>query len=157
MNKNDAVIIAAYADEPAAEATIESLREWDKRTREVKLGVIGLVHSVDGVLKADVVHGTFGSFFGRKLPIYDAGLRVLGQELGNRVAVVVACDDYEAEMVSDLLVRGGGAILARKGERTAEEVADQEKKINEALMEHAVREASEAAKISAGRNINRPL
>ena len=123
MNKNDAVIVGAFPDEAAAEAAIDALREWDKRSREVKLGVIGLVHHVDGVTTADIVHGTFGSFFSRKLPISDDAVRVLGQELDGRVAVVVACDDFEADMVSDLLTRGGGSILARRGEHTAEEAA----------------------------------
>jgi len=154
MNKNDSVIVAAFPNEDAAEAAIVALREWDKRTREVKLGVIGLVHHVDGATKTDVVHGTF---FNRSLPISDAAVRVLGQELGNRVAVVVACDDYEAEMVADVLTRGGGEVLARKGERTREEGAEEERKVNEALMERAINEAAEAAKISPNRNIHRPV
>ncbi len=157
MNKNDSVIVGAFPNAAAAEAAIDALREWDKRTREVKLGVIAVVNYVDGVVGSDVVHGTFGSFFNRKLPISDDAVRVLGQELDDRVAVVVACDDFEADMVSDLLTRGGGSILARKGEQTAEETAEQEKQVNQALMEQAVREASRSAKISAGRNTNRPL
>lgn len=154
MNKNDSVIIAAYPNADEAGAAIIALREWDKRIREVKLGVIGLVHVVDGATQADVVHGTFMK---RRLPISADGLRVLGQELGDRAAVVVACDDFEADMVIDLLTRSGGRILARRGERTREEVAEEEAKINEALMEQAVREASEAAKISPNRNIYRPV
>ncbi len=154
MNKNDSVIVAAFPNEDAAEAAIVALREWDKRTGEVKLGVIGLVHHVDGATKADVVHG---SLFNRSLPIGPDAVRVLGQELGSGVAVVVACDDFEAQMVSDVMTRGGGEILARKGERTAEEIAKEERQINAALMDRAVFEAAEAAKISPNRNIYRPL
>lgn len=154
MNKNDSVIVAAFPNEAAAEAAIVSLREWDKRSREVQLGAIGLVHHVDGATKADVVHG---SLFNRSLPISDDAVRVLGQELDSRVAVVVACDDYEADMVSDLLTRGGAELLARKGEHTRGEGAEEERKVDEALMERAIYEAVEAAKISPNRNIYRPV
>lgn len=153
MNKNETVIIAAFADDTAAEAAIDALRDWDKRVREVKLGVIGRVHYVDGVVKADVVHG---GLFNRSMPITDDAVRVLAQELDSRVAVVVACDDYEAAMVTDSLTRGGGRILASTYERTAEEKEKEEKEVAEALTEQAIRSAAGKAK-DPGRSTNRPL
>lgn len=154
MNKNETVVIAAFADEPAAARAADNLREWDKRVREVKLGVIGLVHMPEGVIKADVLHG---SLFHRAMPISDDALRVLAQELGDRVALVVACDDYEAEMVVDSLTRDGGEVLANTHDRTDEERAKEAEDVNQALMEQAIHEAATQAKLSPGRNIHRPV
>lgn len=154
MNKNKTIVVAAFSDEPAAERAADNLREWDKRVGEVKLGTIGLVHMVEGVIKADVIHG---SLFHRSLPISAEALRVLAQELGNRVALVVACDDYEAQMVVDNLTRDGGQVVANTRDHTDEERAEEAEEVNKALVEQAIYEAATQAKLSPGRNIHRPL
>ncbi len=155
MNNNETVIVAGFPDRAAAEAAVTRLRQWDKRVGDVKLGVIGLVTNEDGVGKSEVVDS---GFFNRKMPITDDAARVLGNELtGGRTAVVVACDDYEASMVSDSLVRDGGVIMASTYERTAEEIAAENKAVEQALAEEALEEAAEKAKISPNRNINRPV
>ena len=46
MDSNEIVVVAAFADQAAAESAIESLREWDKRVDEVKLGNIATVHKL---------------------------------------------------------------------------------------------------------------
>ncbi len=154
MNKNETIVVAAFTDESAAVRAADNLREWDKRVREVKLGVIGMVHMVDGVIKGDVIHGTF---FHRSLPISDDALRVLVQELGDRVALVVSCDDFEAQMVADNLARDNGRVVVNTLDHTDEERAKEAKEVQEALMEEAVREAAVKVKLSPGRNINQPV
>jgi hypothetical protein len=154
MNENETILVAAFADGAAAEAAVESLREWDKRVRDVKLGVIGTVHYEDGGIKSKVVHG---GIFNRKMPITDEGVRALGRELsGGQVAVVVACDDFEATMVSDSLTRDGGRILASNYERTKEEITAENQAVEEALEEKAMQEAARRAPRNADRNVARP-
>ncbi len=155
MNSNETIVVAAFPDGAAAEAAIENLRQWDKRVRDVKLGVIGKVTYEDGATTAEVVHG---GLFNRAMPISDDAVRVLGQELsGGRVAVVVACDDFEMSMVSDSLVRDGGRILATNYERTDEEIAQENEAVEDALTEQAIEEAAERAKLSPNRNIHPPV
>lgn len=154
MDKNQAVIVAVFSNNTAAEAAIENLREWDKRVGEVKLGAIGKVQYLDGKVKSEVVHG---GLFNRSMPISTDAVRVLAQELDTRVAVVVACDDYESGMVSDSLTRDGGRILATTSGRTDEEIAKEQKEIADALTEQAIKSSAEVAKRGAGRNTNRPL
>lgn len=154
MNKNETIVVATFADEQAAERAANTLREWDKRVREVKLGVIGIVHMVDGVIKGDVIHG---SFFHRSLPVSDDALRVLAQELGDRVALVVSCDDYEAKMVADSLTRDDGQIVANTRDYTDEERAKEAEEVDKALMERAIHEAAEQARLSPGRDVYRAV
>jgi len=155
MNDNETIIIAGFADRLAAEAAVTRLRQWDKRVDDVKLGVIGVVTNEGGVVKSEVIDS---GFFNRQMPITDDAARVLGNELaGGRVAVVVACDDYEASMVSDSLVRDGGVIMASTYERTAEEIAAENKAVDQALAEEALEEAAEKAKLTPNRNIHRPV
>lgn len=155
MNANETIIVAAFVDEAAAEAAVENLRAWDERVRDVKLGVIGKVFYEDGAIRTKVVHG---GLFNRSMPISDEAVRTLGQELsGGRVAVVVACDDFEASMVSDSIVRDGGQVLATNYERTDEEIAQENEAVEDALTEQAIKEAAERAKLSPNRNINPPV
>lgn len=155
MNANETIIVAAFVDEAAAEAAVEKLRAWDERVRDVKLGVIGKVFYEDGAIRTKVVHG---GLFNRSMPITDDAVRALGQELsGGRVAVVVACDDFEASMVRDSIVRDGGRMLVTNYERTEEEIALENEAVEDALTEQALEEAAEKAKLAAGRNLNRPL
>jgi hypothetical protein len=155
MNKNETVIIAAFADEVAAEVAIEHMHEWDKRVRDVKLGVIGTVKNDGGVLRSNVVHG---SLFHRSMPISRDAERVLAQELsGGRVAVVVACDNFEAAMVSDSLTRDGGRILAHTDERAKEDVAREAEVAAQALAEESLKKAAAEAKQKASPNVNRPV
>lgn len=154
MNKNETIVVAAFTDESAAARAADNLREWDKRVREVKLGVIGMIHMVDGVIKGDAIHGTF---FKRSLPISDDALQMLAQGLGDQVALVVSCDDFEAQMVADSLTRDDGRVVVNTLDRTDEERAKEAREVNEALMEEAVREAAVKVKLSPGRNINQPV
>lgn len=155
MNSNEMIVIAAFTDGAAAEAAVENLRQWDKRVRDVKLGAIGKVYNDGGTVRSEVVHG---GLFNRSMPITGAAVTTLGQELSDgRVAVVVACDDYEMSMVSDSLIRDGGRILATNYERTDEEIARENEAVEDALTEQAIREAAERAKLSPNRNINRPV
>lgn len=52
MNKNDHVIVALFEDKGEAAAAITRLKDWDRDTKEVKLGAIGLLHYEDGEVKA---------------------------------------------------------------------------------------------------------
>lgn len=155
MNKNETVIIAAFADEVAAEVAIENLRQWDKRVRDVKLGTIGMVTNNGGIIESKVVHG---SLFNRSMPISQNAERVLAQELsGGRVAVVVACDDFEAAMVSDSLTRNGGRILAHTDERAKEDMDKEAEVAAQALAEESLKKAAAQAKQKASPNVNRPV
>jgi hypothetical protein len=91
------------------------------------------------------------------LPITKEGLRTLARELGNRVAVVVACDDYEASMVSDILTRDGGRILVSSSGLTDEDIAKQEKEVSDALTEQAIRGLTDKAKLTSGRDFDEPV
>lgn len=154
MNKKETVVVAAFADEVAAESAIETLREWDKRVDEVKLGNIATVRMSNGEIKTDVVSSRL---LNRSVPISNDAVRVLAQELGNSVAVVVACGDYEAKMVSDTLLRVGGRILANTATRTPEETAKQQKKVAEALEEEAIKAGVEKVKRDAVDDVKRPI
>jgi hypothetical protein len=154
MNKNETVVIAAFNDEAAVESAIDHLREWDKRVEEVKLGVIGRVHKdAGGVVRSEVVHG---GLFHRAMPISDKGVTALAQELSGRIGLVVACDDYEAEMVCDSLKRDGGTILINSYERTPEEAAKHAKQVADAQTEAAIQEAVRQAKQSPNRDYIEP-
>jgi hypothetical protein len=157
MNKNESVVVAAFSGEDGAEAAITHLQEWDDRVDEVKLGSILTVRMVDGVVESEVAHrGIWGSFFNRRTPIAREAIKALANELGSRIAVVVACDDFESSMVADILTKDGGKILASTSGRTAEESAKEEKEIADALTENAIRAAVEKAKLSPNRGYNEP-
>lgn len=51
MNKNDHVIVALFEDKVEAAAAIDRLKDWDRNTKEVTLGAIGLLHYEDGQVK----------------------------------------------------------------------------------------------------------
>lgn len=153
MNDNETIVIASFADDASAGAAIEKLREWDKRVRDVKLGMIGIVRQVDGATKSEIVYG--GGIFKRSMPISDEATRVLAQELDQRVGVVVTCDDYEASMVSDALTRDGGQILVNTYERTAEEKAREQKNVEATRMEQAIDEKTGDAR--SNRSITPPV
>ncbi len=154
MNSNEIAVVAAFADEVAAESAVGILREWDKRVDEVKLGNIATVRMTNGEIKTDVVSS---GLFSRSVPISNDAVRVLAQELGNSVAVVVACSGHEAEMVSDTLLRAGGRILANTATRTPEETAKQQQIIDAALEEEAIRAGVEKVKRDAVDDVKRPI
>ncbi|MCA9867791.1 MAG: hypothetical protein KC410_15000 [Anaerolineales bacterium] len=154
MNRNETIVVAAFVDEVAVESAIETLREWDKRVDEVKLGNIATVWMSGGEIKTNVVSS---GLLNRSVPISKDALRVLAQELGNSVAVVVACGDYEAAMVSDSLVRSGGRILANTASLSSEETAKQQQEIAQALEEDAVKAGVEKVKRDAVDDVKRPI
>ena len=154
MDSNEIVVVAAFADQAEAESAIESLREWDKRVDEVKLGNIATVHMLRGEIKTDVVSS---GLFHRSVPISKDALKVLAQELGTSVAVVVACGDYEVSMVSDSLVRSGGRILANTDAPSAEKTAKQRQEAAEALEVESLEVSAAKAKRGAAANLNRPV
>ena len=154
MKSNETAVIAAFADEAAAESAIEMLREWDKRVGEVKLGNIATVRMLNGEIKTDVVSS---SLLNRSVPISNDAVRVLAQELGVSVAVVVACDDYEAGMVADTLARAGGRILANTAIFSKEEVARQEQTVAKALEDEAIKDGVEKVKRDAISDVKRPV
>jgi hypothetical protein len=155
MSKNETVIIAAFADDAAAEAAIEKLREWDKRVRDVKLGVIGAVKNDGGAVQSKVVHG---GLFNRAMPISSDAEKVLAQELsGGRVAVVVACDEFEAGMVAESLTSSGGRIMANADKRAKDDIAREGEASAKALAEESLRKAATEAKRKGDPNVNRPV
>jgi hypothetical protein len=155
MSKNEIVIIAAFADDAAAEAAIEKLREWDKRVGDVKLGAISTVKNDSGVIQSRVVHG---GLFNRTMPISSDAERVLAQELSeNRVAVVVACDEFEAGMVSDSLTRNGGRIMVSADKRTKDDIAREGEASAQALAEESDKKTVTEAKRKVNPNLNRPV
>jgi hypothetical protein len=155
MNKNETIIIAAFNDEAAAEAAVENLREWDKRVRDVKLGAIGTVKYDGGSVRSEVVHG---GLFNRSMPISKDSERALAQELSDgQVAIVVACDNFEASMVSESLVRDGGRIMVMADERTKEDIAKGSKTVDQALAEDALKMAAAKTKQKGDQNLNRPV
>jgi hypothetical protein len=137
MNKNENKIVALYPGKAEAEAAIERIRNWDKQSKDVKLGAIGVVTHEGGVTKSELIGGIFGSGLGRSFPISKEAVAALGEELHDgKVAVVVESDDYEVSMVKRQLEQAGGRIIAAEFERTAKEMEDERK-----AGEHAAQEA----------------
>ena len=42
-NKNDQLVVGLYADEDAALAAIDEIKDWDKQDKDVKLGAIAAI------------------------------------------------------------------------------------------------------------------
>jgi hypothetical protein len=136
MNKNENNIVALYPGKAEAEAAVERIRNWDKQSKEVKLGAIGYVTNEAGVIKSELIGGIFGSAFGLSFPISKEAIAALGNELRDgKVAVVVAGDDYEVSMVKRHLEQAGGRVIAAEYERTAEELEDERKAAERAVQE----------------------
>lgn len=58
VDKNDHVVIAFYADEATAKATIDGLKMWDKANDHMKLGAIGMISKDGDKVKTSVKRKT---------------------------------------------------------------------------------------------------
>lgn len=155
MNKNENVVIAVFADAPAAEQAVANLREWDKRVDEVKLGTIGMITMAAGRLETKIVHS---GIFKRSLPISENAVTALANEIsGGEVAVAVTVDDYEVQMVSDSFNRDGGRLLVNQYDRTPEEILKEQKDAEEAQIENSVRSLSEKNSQPSSFNVNKAM
>ena len=56
MNNNDNVVVALFEDQAAAEAAINRLKQWDKSTKDVKLGAVGLLYKEGDKVKSVINH-----------------------------------------------------------------------------------------------------
>jgi hypothetical protein len=155
MNKNENALIALFINEAAADTAIANLREWDKRVGEVKLGQIGKVSNQDGRVETELVQT---GLLQRDFPISKDAIQALGNELsGGQVAVVVKADDFEVKMVADSLKRDGGQVLVDTVERTLEEIAAEQKAVDEAFVEEAVDHLTEKNSRPTSYNINKAM
>jgi uncharacterized membrane protein len=80
--ENKQLIIAFFENEEAADGAVEQIKQWDKASKEVKLGAIGvLVKDDDGEIKTHKVGkrktGT-GAVVGAVAGVLSGGLTVVG-------------------------------------------------------------------------------
>lgn len=135
MNKNENVVIAIFAGQAEADNAVERLQKWDKDVKDIKLGAIGQVKNAGGAAKTSLVSG---GFFKRSFPMSDEGVTALVAEMSDgQVAVAVGSDDYEVAMVKRHLESAGGRIISAYYERTAEEIADEQKAADAAAQQQA--------------------
>lgn len=80
------------------------------------VGVIGAVLTggaslIAGAVGAGALGGALGAFFKKSMNLTKEEIDQIGQELdAGRIAVVVACDDYEVPMVTEYMVASGGTV-----------------------------------------------
>ncbi len=83
MNKNDHVIVALYYDKDEAKAAIDQLREWDRKTKEIQLGAIGLLfkdgNEVKTLIDSQAEQGMkIGAIVGILAGIFSGGVGLVG-------------------------------------------------------------------------------
>src|SRR4051812_18673355 len=57
-DKNDFVVIAIYGNDNAANEAIESLKDWDRANKDIKLGAIGTIKKDGDKIKTDTGRNT---------------------------------------------------------------------------------------------------
>ncbi len=82
VDKNDHVVIAFYADEATAKATVDGLKVWDKANDHMKLGAIGMIRK-----EGDKVKTSVGRKTGKGVAI-GAAVGVIGAVLTGGAALV---------------------------------------------------------------------
>ena len=91
-NKNDHVVIAFFASEEAAEAAVQSLKDWDKASEDVKLGAVGIMAATpDGKIKTHVGRkggkgAKTGAILGVIAGVLSGGVTLIGGLVGGAVA-----------------------------------------------------------------------
>ena len=93
MAKNQ-LVLAFYANEDAADGAVKAIKEWDKASKEIKLGSIGvLVKDDKGKVKTDKVgarHTTTGAAAGVLAAVLSGGVTLIsGVVLGSLVGAFI--------------------------------------------------------------------
>lgn len=85
MAKNQLVLVY-FGDEAAAEAAVDSLKQWDKATKDIKLGAVGvLVKDDKGKVKTQKVgkrNTGIGAILGVIAAVLSGGITLLGGIIG---------------------------------------------------------------------------
>jgi hypothetical protein len=82
-NKNEEVIVAFFESQAIADSAAANLQEWDKATKEIKLGAVGTIFKQDGKVKTHVGRKTgsgavVGTVIGVIAAILSGGLTLVG-------------------------------------------------------------------------------
>jgi len=120
------VVISVFENEAAADAAVESLKSWDKVSKDVKLGAIGvLVLDEKGQVKTQKMGkrsigkgAGIGVILAVVAPPLGAGTIVAGGLLGALHRKGLGLDDADKERISAELASGKAAVgvLARSDE-----------------------------------------
>jgi len=120
------VVISVFEDEGAADAAVESLKSWDKVSKDVKLGAIGvLVLDDKGQVKTQKMGkrsigkgAGIGVVLAVVAPPIGAGAVVAGGLLGALHRKGLGLDEGDRERISAQLATGKAAVgvLARSDE-----------------------------------------
>ena len=120
------VVISVFENEGAADAAVESLKSWDKVSKDVKLGAIGvLVLDEKGQVKTQKMGkrsigkgAGIGVILAVVAPPLGAGTIVAGGLLGALHRKGLGLDDADKEQISAELASGKAAVgvLARSDE-----------------------------------------
>ena len=104
------------------------------------VGVIGAVLTGGVSLVATTVGGgVLGHFFKKSMQLTQEEIAEIGKELdGGRVAVVVACDDFEIPMVTEYLVGSKGTVRTYSVPQEALAEAANAPEVMDAVAEGAV-------------------
>lgn len=135
MNTNENSVVALFPNKEAANQAIEHLVRWDKSSKEVKLGAIGMLTLREGEVKAEVVHG---GIFTRSLHVDEATVTACTPYLDDeKVVVVVRSDDYEVTLVRSNLKMAGGELPEFIDPYTDQERADEQEAARNAAQIHS--------------------
>lgn len=78
-NKNEHVVVAFYASKEAADLAVDTLRDWDRADKEIKLGAIGLIYKEGDEIKTRAPRKTGrGMAVGAVLGVFAAALGPVG-------------------------------------------------------------------------------
>jgi hypothetical protein len=131
------LVLAFYADEAAADGAVEAIKKWDKASKEIKLGSIGvLVKDEKGKVKTHKLgarHTTTGAAAGVLAAALSGGVSlVAGVVLGSLVGAFI---HKGLGMSKEDLARIGGELDGGKAAvavlATADEAADVSAKLAE--------------------------
>jgi hypothetical protein len=116
MAKNQ-LVLAFFANEDAADAAVKAIKEWDKASKEIKLGSIGvLVKDEKGKIKTDKVgarHTATGAAAGVLAAVLSGGVSLVGGVvLGSLVGAFI---HKGLGLSKEDLARIGGELDGGKG------------------------------------------
>ena len=131
------LVLAFYANEAAADGAVEAIKKWDKASKEIKLGSIGvLVKDEKGKVKTHKLgarHTTTGAAAGVLAAVLSGGVSLVGGVvLGSLVGAFI---HKGLGMSKEDLARIGGELDGGKAAvavlATADEAADVSAKLSE--------------------------
>jgi uncharacterized membrane protein len=109
-NKNEHVVIALFPDQISAEIGVNSLKDWDEASKEIKLGAVGILSKENGKVKTHL-----------------SNKMVVGTGLGVAVGVIAGVLSGGLTLIGGMLVgalAGGsvGAFMKQSLDLTPEEI-----------------------------------